>query len=140
MTQGELCSLGLVGGAGRAASVLDLQANADVDTMCVLNPRSEGWFGQHACAGHSPAHAGCTTTGICDMAPMCLFRCGFTNWTTTALGCDDFYTDPNAIAIYKNYVKTVLTRVNSVTGITYSDDPTIMGARMLLCSSLLHPV
>jgi mannan endo-1,4-beta-mannosidase len=65
-------------------------------------------------------------------------RCGFTNWTTTALGCDDFYTDPNAIAIYKNYVKTILTRVNTVTGLTYADDPTIMGAllgwsRMLSC-------
>ena len=33
-------------------------------------------------------------------------RCGFTNWTTTALGCDDFYTDPNAIQLYKNYVTT----------------------------------
>ena len=55
-------------------------------------------------------------------------RCGFTNWTTTALGCDDFYTDPNAIQLYKNYVRTVLTRVNSLTGVAYGADPTIMGA------------
>ena len=55
-------------------------------------------------------------------------RCGFTNWTTTALGCDDFYTDPNAIQLYKNYVRTVLQRVNSVTGVPYASDPTIMGA------------
>ena len=54
-------------------------------------------------------------------------RCSYTNWTTTALGCDDFYTDPNSIKLYKNHVKTMLTRVNTVTGLEYGSDPTIMG-------------
>ncbi len=58
----------------------------------------------------------------------CAGRCSYTNWTTTALTCDDFYTDPNAIQLYKNHVKTMLTRVNTVTGIPYGNDPTIMGA------------
>ena len=44
------------------------------------------------------------------------------------MGCDDFYTDPNAIKLYKNHVRTMLTRVNTVTGLTYGNDPTIMGA------------
>lgn len=61
-----------------------------------------------------------------NVCPLC--RCSYTNWTTTALGCDDFYTDPNAIQLYKNHVKTMLTRVNTVTGIAYGNDPTIMGA------------
>lgn len=54
-------------------------------------------------------------------------RCSYTNWTTTAMGCDDFYTDPNAIQLYKNHVRTMLTRVNTVTGLEYGSDPTIMG-------------
>lgn len=57
----------------------------------------------------------------------CLFRCAYTNWTTTATSCDDFFTDPNAIQLYKNHIRTVLTRVNTVTGIPYGSDPTIMG-------------
>jgi mannan endo-1,4-beta-mannosidase len=43
------------------------------------------------------------------------------------MGCDDFYTDPNAIQLYKNHVRTMLTRVNTVTGLEYGSDPTIMG-------------
>ena len=56
-----------------------------------------------------------------------LIRCAYTNWTTTATDCNDFFTDPNAIQLYKNHIRTVLTRVNTVTGIPYGSDPTIMG-------------
>ena len=56
-------------------------------------------------------------------------RCAYTNWTTTATDCNDFFTDPNAIQLYKNHIRTVLTRVNTVTGIPYGSDPTIMGER-----------
>jgi mannan endo-1,4-beta-mannosidase len=56
-------------------------------------------------------------------------RCAYTNWTTTATSCNDFFSDPNAIQLYKNHVRTMLTRVNTVTGIPYGNDPTIMGAR-----------
>jgi len=38
---------------------------------------------------------------------------------------DDFYTNPTVKGYYKNHVKTVMTRVNSIGGISYKDDPTI---------------
>ena len=38
----------------------------------------------------------------------------------------DFYTDPAINKQYKDYVATVLGRVNTVNGRTYSEDPTVM--------------
>lgn len=38
----------------------------------------------------------------------------------------DFYTDPEIKQMYKDFVKTLLTRVNTINGRTYLDDPTIM--------------
>ncbi len=37
-----------------------------------------------------------------------------------------FYTDPRAIAAYKDYISHVLDHVNPYTGLAYKDDPTIM--------------
>ncbi|KAJ3081712.1 hypothetical protein HK102_002180 [Quaeritorhiza haematococci] len=39
---------------------------------------------------------------------------------------DQFYTDPKIKDAYKNYVRTVVTRMNPLTGLRYSEDPTIM--------------
>lgn len=39
---------------------------------------------------------------------------------------DAFFSDANAKTAYKNYVSHVLNRVNSLTGVAYKDDPTIM--------------
>ena len=39
---------------------------------------------------------------------------------------DDFYTDPVIKGWYKDYLAHVLNRVNTITGVRYSDDPTIM--------------
>ena len=39
---------------------------------------------------------------------------------------DDFYTDPRIRGWYKDWVSHVLNRVNTVTGVAYKDDPTIM--------------
>ena len=39
---------------------------------------------------------------------------------------DDFYRDPQIRSWYKNWISHVLNRVNTVTGIAYKDDPTIM--------------
>jgi mannan endo-1,4-beta-mannosidase len=39
---------------------------------------------------------------------------------------DDFYADPWIRQVYKDYVKHFLTRVNSITGVAYKDDPTIL--------------
>lgn len=38
----------------------------------------------------------------------------------------DFYTDAGCKYAYKDYVKTLITRVNTYTGIPYNEDPTIM--------------
>jgi hypothetical protein len=39
---------------------------------------------------------------------------------------DQFYTDPVIRQWYKNYISTLLNRVNSYSGVRYKDDPTIM--------------
>lgn len=39
---------------------------------------------------------------------------------------DQFYTDPTVIQWYENWVSHVLNHVNTITGIAYKDDPTIM--------------
>lgn len=59
------------------------------------------------------------------LSPYC--RCYYTNYTTTASTCDDFFTDTNAIQLYKDWVKTITSRNNSITGVTYGNDPTIFG-------------
>ena len=38
----------------------------------------------------------------------------------------DFFTDPALIAAYERHIDAVLNHVNSLTGVTYRDDPTIM--------------
>jgi len=38
----------------------------------------------------------------------------------------DFYTNPKAKQLYKDTVKTILTRTNSINGRVYRDDPVIM--------------
>lgn len=38
----------------------------------------------------------------------------------------DFYRSPEAIALYHDYVRAVVTRTNTVTGVRYADDPAIM--------------
>jgi Cellulase (glycosyl hydrolase family 5)/Carbohydrate binding domain (family 11) len=47
---------------------------------------------------------------------------------TTPLGLQpaDFYTNPDAIAAYQDYVTMILERTNSLTGVKYTEDPTIM--------------
>ena len=55
-------------------------------------------------------------------------RCSYTNWTYgSAQQCDDFFSNRQAINLYKNHVKAVLTRKNTITGVTYGSDPTIFG-------------
>ncbi|XP_042497684.1 mannan endo-1,4-beta-mannosidase 7 [Macadamia integrifolia] len=44
---------------------------------------------------------------------------------------DDFFRNPVVKGYYKNHVKTVLTRFNSITGIAYKDDPTIMAWELM---------
>ncbi|KAK6162896.1 hypothetical protein DH2020_002737 [Rehmannia glutinosa] len=44
---------------------------------------------------------------------------------------DDFFTSPITKAYYKNHVKAVLTRVNSITRVAYKDDPTILGWELM---------
>ncbi|KAH6765000.1 Glycosyl hydrolase superfamily protein [Perilla frutescens var. hirtella] len=44
---------------------------------------------------------------------------------------DDFFTNSLAKEYYKNHIKAVLTRQNSITGIAYKDDPTIMAWELM---------
>jgi len=44
---------------------------------------------------------------------------------------EDFYTDPQIKAWYKDLVKTILTRENTINGRLYSEDPTIMAWDLL---------
>ena len=47
-------------------------------------------------------------------------------WSPTASLHDEFYTDASSRQLYKDYVRTVLTRINTYTGIEYRNDPTIL--------------
>ncbi|XP_015933855.1 mannan endo-1,4-beta-mannosidase 7 [Arachis duranensis] len=44
---------------------------------------------------------------------------------------DDFFTNSVVKGYYKNHIKTVLTRRNSITGVAYKDDPTIMAWELM---------
>ncbi|KAI3883644.1 hypothetical protein MKX03_016326 [Papaver bracteatum] len=44
---------------------------------------------------------------------------------------DDFYTNPVLKEYYKNHVKKVLTRFNTITKVDYKDDPTIMAWELM---------
>ncbi|KAL2892693.1 Mannan endo-1 4-beta-mannosidase 1 [Bienertia sinuspersici] len=44
---------------------------------------------------------------------------------------DDFFTNPVVKDFYKNHIKTVLTRVNSMNGVAYKDDTTIMAWELM---------
>lgn len=44
---------------------------------------------------------------------------------------DDFFNSTVVKGYYKNHVKTVLTRVNTLTGVAYKDDPAILGWELM---------
>jgi mannan endo-1,4-beta-mannosidase len=47
-------------------------------------------------------------------------------WTTFMEFSARFYTNPLANDAYRKYIKTLIHRINTVTGVLYRDDPTIM--------------
>lgn len=55
----------------------------------------------------------------------------FVKWSTTAKSHDDFFSDSNAKELYKQHVKALITRKNSVNGRVYRDDPTIMSWNLI---------
>ena len=46
-------------------------------------------------------------------------------WSPTATTHDQFYTDSNCRAMYRDHASAMINRVNSMNGIRYGDDPTI---------------
>ncbi|XP_020101107.1 mannan endo-1,4-beta-mannosidase 8-like [Ananas comosus] len=44
---------------------------------------------------------------------------------------DDFFSDPTIKEYYKAYVKAILTRVNTITNVAYTDDPTIFAWELI---------
>jgi len=57
----------------------------------------------------------------------------YVDWSPTAKLKDhrEFFTDPTAREYYKNHVKAVLTRKNTLTGTVYSDEPAIMAWQLI---------
>jgi mannan endo-1,4-beta-mannosidase len=39
---------------------------------------------------------------------------------------NDFFTNPATKSLFKDYIRVIVTRTNTITGRTYSNDPTIM--------------
>lgn len=50
----------------------------------------------------------------------------YVEWSPTASSHDEFYTDAYCKQWYKGYVNYFLNRINSITGVAYKNDPTIM--------------
>ncbi|KAG9460035.1 hypothetical protein H6P81_004543 [Aristolochia fimbriata] len=50
---------------------------------------------------------------------------------TTLASDDDFYTNTLIKGFYKNHVKTILNRVNTLTGVAYKEDPTIFSWELM---------
>ncbi|XP_073008037.1 mannan endo-1,4-beta-mannosidase 1 [Typha latifolia] len=49
-----------------------------------------------------------------------------------SIGSDDeFFTNPVVKGYYKNHVKTVLTRINTITGVAYKDDPAVLAWELM---------
>ncbi|MCH81319.1 mannan endo-14-beta-mannosidase 4-like, partial [Trifolium medium] len=44
---------------------------------------------------------------------------------------DDFFTHPVVKQYYKNHIKAVLTRINTISGLAYKDDPTIFAWELM---------
>lgn len=59
---------------------------------------------------------------------VCCGRCAYSNFSAATTDCDDFFAELEAIKQYKRHAERVLTRVNSLTGVPYANDPTIFGA------------
>eukprot|EP00262_Sarcandra_glabra_P013276 TRINITY_DN363_c0_g3_i1.p1 TRINITY_DN363_c0_g3~~TRINITY_DN363_c0_g3_i1.p1 ORF type:complete len:476 (-),score=68.92 TRINITY_DN363_c0_g3_i1:135-1562(-) len=62
-------------------------------------------------------------------------RAQYVQWAQSAgeqiSGDDDFYTNPVVMVYYKNHIKRVLTRFNTINRIAYKDDPTVMAWELM---------
>lgn len=50
----------------------------------------------------------------------------YIRWSESATSHDDFYTDDRTLELYRDFIETLLTRTNTVTGREYRDDPTVL--------------
>jgi mannan endo-1,4-beta-mannosidase len=50
----------------------------------------------------------------------------YVRWSPSAKTHDDFYSDPETKALFRDYITYILNRTNTYTGVRYKDDPTIL--------------
>ncbi|KAG8377821.1 hypothetical protein BUALT_Bualt08G0073500 [Buddleja alternifolia] len=55
----------------------------------------------------------------------------YVDWARNVSSDDDFFTNSVVKGYYKNHIKAVLTRQNSITGIVYKEDPIIMAWELM---------
>ena len=57
----------------------------------------------------------------------------YVDWSPTALMKEhnEFFTDANVRQYYKDHIKAILTRVNTITGLEYRNDPAIMAWQLM---------
>lgn len=55
----------------------------------------------------------------------------YVRWSSTAETHEDFYTDAETREMYKNHVKTIIQRKNTINGRVYGEDPTILGWNLM---------
>lgn len=55
----------------------------------------------------------------------------YVRWSPTATVRDEFYTDDYCRQYYKQFVRDLITRTNSITGVRYKDDPAIFSWELI---------
>ena len=54
-------------------------------------------------------------------------RCAYAKWSTSAKDCSDFFIDPQVRSMFKRNIAKIAFRNNTITGIPYNRESTILG-------------
>ena len=55
----------------------------------------------------------------------------YVDWSSTAKSKQDFYTDNECKKMFKDTIKTIVTRRNTINNLLYSEDATIMSYNLI---------